>query len=96
MKPGVKTTEFWLSLLAMVLVNLPQIFTDAQWALVAGLVGTALIAMGYGYVRTRAKAEIQGGTTVLNATLPPIEDILKARKAFDEELAGEEDEAAGA
>lgn len=57
MKPGIKTTEFWLALIAMVFVNLPQVFvTDPpQWVLVAGLIGSALIAAGYGVSRAVAK-----------------------------------------
>lgn len=57
MKPGIKTSEFWLSIGAMVLVNLPQVFVEnpPQWVLVAGLVGSALIAAGYGVSRAITK-----------------------------------------
>ena len=56
MKPGLKTTEFWLSLAAAVLVGVAGIYSDREWAQVAGVLGTALIAMGYSAARGAAKA----------------------------------------
>ena len=61
-KPGIATTEFWLSIIAMVLVNLPQAFIEnpPQWVTVAGLIGSALIAMGYGVSRALTKSNSTG------------------------------------
>ena len=57
MKNGIKTTEFWLALVAMVLVAIPQVFNDASpWVKLAGIIGAALIAAGYGFSRALAKS----------------------------------------
>ena len=56
MKPGLKTTEFWLALAAIVLVSLPQAFgDDNSWVKLAGIVGAALIAAGYIFGRSMVK-----------------------------------------
>lgn len=59
MKAGIKTTEFWLALIAMTFVALPQAFGDnaPEWVKVAGIIGAALISMGYGVSRALVKAE---------------------------------------
>jgi len=72
-KPGVKTTEFWLTLIAMILVNLPSVFMDPapQWVMVAGLIGSVLAAMGYGISRAVTKSSEGGGMILpLNAIQP--------------------------
>ena len=77
-KPGIKTTEFWLCIIAMVLVNLPQVFVEnpPQWVLVAGLIGSALIAMGYGISRAVSKTgEGQGLVIPMNAIQPPVPPV---------------------
>lgn len=55
-KPGIKTTEFWLSLAATVLCGVAASYADQAWAQVAGVIGAALITMGYGASRAKAKA----------------------------------------
>ena len=54
-KPGIKTSEFWLSLVTTVLLSLTSVYTDQEWAKVAGIIGAALVAMGYGLSRGAAK-----------------------------------------
>ena len=73
-KPGIKTTEFFIALLVVVLGGLPQAFPDGDpWVKMAGIIGAALTAAGYGFVRAKTKA---GGTTMIqNATLVPEEEI---------------------
>lgn len=72
MKPGIKTTEFWLALIAMVLVALPSAFGEnaPQWVQVAGIIGAALIAMGYGISRAVAKGA-EGNGMILPLGPPP-------------------------
>ena len=54
-KPGIKTTEFWLSMAAAVFLALTSIYSGQEWAQVAGVIGTTLVAMGYGLSRTGVK-----------------------------------------
>ena len=59
-KPGWKTTEFWLSFLAVLLGAFiaAGFFPAEHWAIkVAGLALSALTAMGYTSHRSRTKAE---------------------------------------
>ena len=56
MKPGIKTTEFWLALGVVVLGAIASVYTDSDWAKVAGTAASALAAAGYGFARTAAKA----------------------------------------
>jgi hypothetical protein len=63
MKPGYKTTEFWLSLLAMLLgaFMASGALPVEHWSMKAGgLVATALAAMGYSYSRGVVKAKNGG------------------------------------
>ena len=58
MKPGYKTTEFWLSLAAMVVGALASsgIVADGSgWAKLVGLISTVLGALGYTAARAYAK-----------------------------------------
>lgn len=55
-KPGIKTTEFWLTLAAATFLGLTAVYTDEKWAQLAGVIGTALVAMGYGITRAKAKS----------------------------------------
>ena len=58
-KPGYKTTEFWLSMVA-VLVGLflaSGAVPDTHWAVkIAGIVASALAALGYSAARAHLKA----------------------------------------
>lgn len=55
-KPGLKTTEFWLSLAATALCGLSVTYATETWAQVLGALGAALVAMGYGVTRAKAKS----------------------------------------
>ena len=58
MKPGYKTTEFWLSLLATLLgvFVASGLLADGHWALkAAGLALSGLAALGYGAARAKVK-----------------------------------------
>lgn len=55
-KPGYKTTEFWLSLLAVVLPVVMPLLADYPVAVqVAGMVVSVLAALGYSKDRTSLK-----------------------------------------
>ena len=57
-KPGFKTTEFWLSLLVILLGAFAAsgVLVEGHWALKgAGLLLSALGAMGYGASRAKTK-----------------------------------------
>ena len=57
-KPGYKTTEFWLKLIAMALSALfaSGALTNSTAVQIAGIVATILGAIGYTVARTMAKA----------------------------------------
>ena len=55
-KAGIKTTEFWLSLVATVLCGVAASYADQTWGQMAGVIGAALITMGYGASRAKAKS----------------------------------------
>lgn len=62
-KPGYKTTEFWLSLLAIVIAALTASGVFAPGSAVAkviAVVGSILVAMGYTSARKSAKSEPPG------------------------------------
>ncbi len=64
MKPGYKTTEFWLSSIAIVLGSLLASGTFGQGTDIArgvGAIVAALAAMGYSSSRGKAKAASNGG-----------------------------------
>lgn len=55
-KPGYKTSEFWLSMAAVVVASVISSGIDNPAVLkIAGVIGTVLTAMGYTYSRTKAK-----------------------------------------
>lgn len=57
-KPGFKTTEFWLTLLAMIvgLTTASGFIPDTSpWARLIGMVGGILSSLGYTYVRGTLK-----------------------------------------
>lgn len=53
-KPGIKTTEFWLALVAVALIQF-GLRSDAEWAQIGSALGTALVAAGYGFARSNIK-----------------------------------------
>ena len=61
MKAGYKTTEFWLTLFAVILgavLAAGLVPTEGPWLQVAGVAETALIAMGYTGARMNLKKTI--------------------------------------
>jgi len=56
MRPGYQTTEFWLSLLALVLLNVGAALAEGQLRVVLLAVGNALVAAGYSLSRGLAKS----------------------------------------
>ena len=61
MKSGYKTTEFWLTLFAIVLgaiLAAGLIPTDGPWLQIAGVAETAFIAMGYTGARMNLKKSV--------------------------------------
>ena len=63
-KPGYKTTEFWLSLAAMLIGALlasgildPADPTSAKVLQLVGMISSMLTALGYGVTRTMAKKD---------------------------------------
>lgn len=71
-KPGWKTTEFWLSLLAMIVAALmsADVFADASTgAKVLGFVSSALAAVGY----------TAGRVLVKSSTVKAIAEVEKER-----------------
>lgn len=59
MKPGWKTTEFWLSVIAMVvglLMTSGFFAVDSIWGKILGLAGTVLASLGYSLSRGLAKS----------------------------------------
>jgi sugar (pentulose or hexulose) kinase len=60
MKPGYKTTEFWLALAAQLVGALMVMFDDGAAGKALGAVAAALSSMGYSYSRGKAKSESNG------------------------------------
>jgi len=54
-RPGLRTTEFWLALAATALSAAAAIYAEKEWAQVAGIIATALVAGGYGFARQAVK-----------------------------------------
>ena len=64
MKPGYKTTEFWLALAATAIgavVAADVVPVDSAWAQVIAIASSALVALGYTGARLALKK--QEGTT---------------------------------
>lgn len=57
-KPGYKTSEFWLSLVVVILGALAAsgLLAEGPWVKIAGVITTTLTAMGYGKFRTDVKS----------------------------------------
>lgn len=80
-KPGYKTTEFWLKLLALVATFLLSsgLFPAGHVALkIAGVVASVLGALGYNYFRATAKTKV-------DATVP--DAVIAALRQQEEVLA---------
>lgn len=60
MKPGIRTTEFFLALIVTVGGALATVFAESEWAKVAGIITAMLSSAGYGFMRTGLKVEEQG------------------------------------
>lgn len=62
MKPGYKTTEFWLTLVATALSFLlaQGVITEDQIAVVTGYIGLVLPSVGYSVSRSVAKVGKNG------------------------------------
>lgn len=54
-KPGVKTTEFWLALTVVLAGAIASVYSDREWAKVAGIIASTLAAAGYGFQRSLVK-----------------------------------------
>lgn len=72
-RPGIRTTEFWLALLVTLLGGLSAAFAQAEWARVAGMIAAALSSAGYGF----ARASVKRG--------PPTNDTYNVLQESDEE-----------
>ncbi len=58
-KPGYKTTEFWLSLVAVIIGAVLASGVENPAVLkIAGIAGTVLSAMGYSLSRAKAKTGV--------------------------------------
>lgn len=64
-KPGYKTTEFWLTLLAMLLSTLlasgvmDDVKEDSIWGKIVGGAVAILVTLGYQVRRTKVKTEVK-------------------------------------
>lgn len=55
-RPGIRTTEFWLALAVAVFGGLAALYANEPWAQVAGILAAALTSLGYGMTRAKAKS----------------------------------------
>lgn len=56
MRSGIKTTEFYLALVVVILGALATLFEDNPYAQMAGALAAALASAGYGISRAKSKA----------------------------------------
>ncbi len=54
-RPGIRTTEFWLALAVCIGGACAAIYVDEDWAKVAGLASSTLVAAGYSFCRQGVK-----------------------------------------
>jgi len=64
---GVKSTEFWISILGMLAGTLCALFSDSQWAQVAGAILSAVCGKSYADSRKTVKAAIALGGAKVDA-----------------------------
>lgn len=65
-RAGIRTTEFWLSLIAVVAINLAAAYSEAKWATPLAILGNALVAAGYGFARSGVKRTETAATAAAN------------------------------
>jgi len=72
-KSGYKTTEFWLTLVAII-VSVATMFVSPEslWGKIIAAAGSVLAALGYGYHRTKLKKDATKAASkaVANAAFP--------------------------
>lgn len=66
-RPGIRTTEFWLSIISVVLIQwsvtrFPEGSPFAPVAPFAGVIGQAVVAMGYSLSRSKVKGSAASGS----------------------------------
>lgn len=54
-KPGVRTSEFWLACAVAFFAAASAVFTNNQWAQLGGIMAAALASAGYGWSRGTTK-----------------------------------------
>ena len=64
---GVKSTEFWISMLGMVGGIVCAVFAEAQWAQVAGAILSAVCGKSYADSRKTVKAALALGAAKVDA-----------------------------
>lgn len=55
-RPGIRTTEFWLALTVAMLGGLAALYATEPWAQIAGILAASLTSLGYGMARAKAKS----------------------------------------
>jgi hypothetical protein len=64
---GIKSTEFWISLVGMVGGIVCTLFAEAQWAQVAGAILSAVCGKSYADSRKTVKAALALGSAKVDA-----------------------------
>ena len=64
---GIKSTEFWISLVGMVGGIICAVFAEAQWAQVAGAILSAVCGKSYADSRKTVKAALALGSAKVDA-----------------------------
>lgn len=59
MKPGIRTSEFWVSVAVVLMGAAATAFSSSPFAQIAGSLAAALAAAGYAFPRTSAKAAVE-------------------------------------
>ncbi len=54
-RPGIRTSEFWLAFIVTLAGAVAAVYAEAQWSQVAGLLSSALTAAGYAFARAKVK-----------------------------------------
>ncbi len=55
-RPGIRTSEFWLALAVAMFGGLAALYANEPWAQIAGILAAALTSLGYGMARAKAKS----------------------------------------
>jgi len=64
---GVKSTEFWVSILGMLAGTLCALFSDSQWAQVIGPIAAVICGAAYTNARKTVKSAIALGAAQVDA-----------------------------